>query len=274
MKKLFGRLLPACIAAALLTAAAMARAETVEQLYEKAKAEKSLLFYAGGPTAPYEARIKQFQAAFPGIQVSVEGGFSNVLNERIEQQMATGKLAVDFAFFQTVQDFVSWKKRDKLLAFKPDGFDQILPNLRDPDGAYMAFAAVVIAYAYNTKLVRSEDVPKSALDFLKPAFQGKLISVYPHDDDAALYLFHLIVQKYGWNWMDRYMANRPEFIQGHLPVARAIADGKMAATLDATITTAGGLKREGAPIEIAFSADDESPVFTVTGGIFAGAPHP
>jgi ABC-type Fe3+ transport system substrate-binding protein len=274
MIKNASRLLPICIAAALLTAAAIARAETVDQLYEKAKAEKSLTFYAGGPTAPYEAKIKQFHEKFPGIQVSVSGGFSNVLNQRIEQQMAAGKLGVDFAFFQTVQDFVNWKKRDKLLAFKPDGFDQIIPNLRDPDGAYMAFAAVAIAYAYNTKLVRAEDLPKSALDFLKPALQSKLISVYPHDDDAALYLFHLIVQKYGWSWMDRYMTNKPRFIQGHLPVARAIADGKMAATLDATITTAGGLKRQGQPIEIAFSAEDETPVFTVTGGIFKDAPHP
>ena len=155
---------------------------------------------------------------------------------------------------------MNWKRRDKLLAFKPDGFEQIMPNLRDPDGAYMSFAAVVIAYAYNTKLVPAADVPKSAMDFLKPAFRDKLISVYPHDDDAALYLFHLIVQKYGWSWMDRYMANKPYFIQGHLPVARAIADGKMTATLDATVTTAGGLKREGAPIEIAFSEEDESPV--------------
>jgi ABC-type Fe3+ transport system substrate-binding protein len=269
-----GRLLPACIAAALLTTAAAARADTVEQLYEKAKAEKALVFYAGGPTAPYEARIKQFQEKFPGIKVSVSGGFSNVLNQQIERQLAAGKMEVDFAFFQTVQDFVDWKRRDKLLAFKPDGFDQLIPNLRDPDGGYMAFATIAIAHAYNTNLVRTEDVPKSALDFLKPAFQGRLISVYPHDDDAALYLFHLIVQKYGWAWMDRYMANKPHFIQGHLPVARAIAEGKMAATLDATITTAGALKREGAPIEIAFSPEDETPVFTVTGGIFKDAPHP
>ena len=47
-----GRLMPICIATALLTAAAAVHAETVEQLYEKAKAEQSLSFYAGGPTAP------------------------------------------------------------------------------------------------------------------------------------------------------------------------------------------------------------------------------
>jgi ABC-type Fe3+ transport system substrate-binding protein len=262
-----------CIAAFTLTTMA-ARADTVEQLYEKAKAEKTLVFYAGGPTAPYEARIKQFQEKFPGVQVSVTGGFSNVLNQRIEKQMADGKLEVDLAFFQTVQDFVNWKRRGLLLPFKPEGFDQIMPNLRDGDGAYMSFAANVILYAYNTNLVRAEDVPKSALDFLKPVFHDKLISVYPHDDDAALYLFHLIVQKYGWGWMDRYMANKPHFIQGHLPVARAIAEGKMAASLDATNTTTGALKRQGAPLEVAFSAEDETPVFSVTGGIFRNAPNP
>src|SRR5262245_27230742 len=169
-----GRLLPISIVAALLTAA-VARAETVEQLYEKAKAEKSLLFYAGGPTARYEARIKQFQEKFPGIEVSVSGGFSNVLNQRIEQQLAAGQLEVDLTFFQTVQDFVNWKRQGRLLAFKPDGFEQIIPNLRDQDGTYMAFAAVAISYAYNANLVRVEDVPKSALDFLKPVLQCKLI---------------------------------------------------------------------------------------------------
>ena len=40
--------------------------------------------------------------------------------------------------------------------------------------------------------MKPEDVPKSALDFLKPMFMGKAISVYPADDDAALYLFHII----------------------------------------------------------------------------------
>jgi ABC-type Fe3+ transport system substrate-binding protein len=48
----------------------------------------------------------------------------------------------------------------------------------------------------------------------------------------------------------------------------------MAATLDATITTAGELKRQGAPIEIVFSAEDAAPVFTVTVAIFRDAPHP
>ena len=41
----------------------------------------------------------------------------------------------------------------------------------------MACATIAIAYAYNSNLVRAEDVPKSALDFLTPTFQGKLMGV-------------------------------------------------------------------------------------------------
>lgn len=259
---------------ATLIACAGTRAETVQELYEKAKLEKSVVFYSGGPAAAHENRAKQFMQQFPGITVSVTGGFSNVLNERIEKQMAERKLEVDLAFFQTVQDFVVWKRQGKLLAFKPDGFDQIMPNFRDEDGAYMALSANAIGYAYNTNLVKPEDAPKSALDFLKPMFQGKLISVYPHDDDAALYLFHLIAQKHGWSFMDRYMANKPNFVQGHLPVARSVASGESMATLDATNSTTTAIKRTGAPIELVFSSVDETPVFTLTGGIFKDALHP
>jgi len=260
-------------AALVAVVACAAHAQTLDELYEKAKQEKSLIFYAGGPAAPHEARAAEFQRRFSGITVSVTGGFSNVLNEKINQQIKAKKLETDMAFFQTVQDFVQWKKEGVLAAYKPDGFDQVMPNLKDPDGTYMALSANAITYAWNTRLVKPEDVPKSALDFLKPAFAGKLISVYPQDDDAALYLFHLIVQKYGWGYMDRYMANKPNFIQGHLPVARSVAEGNNAATLDAT-SSAWPFKRGGQPVEVAFSDVDETPVFTLTGGIFKDAPHP
>ena len=248
-----------------------ARAETMDELYAKAKAEGAVVFYAGGPAEPHERRAQEFQQRFPGIKVSVTGGFSNVLNEKINQQIAASKLEVDLAFFQTVQDFVAWKRQGVLLAFKPDGFDQVLPNFRDEDGAYMALSANVLSYAYNTKLVSAADAPRSALDFLEPQFAGKLISVYPADDDAALYLFDLIVKKYGWSWMDRYTANKPSYIQGHLPVARSLASGESMATLDAS-SSVWPMKRAG-QLEVVYSEIDEQPVFTLTGGIFKGAPH-
>ena len=231
------------------------------------------MFYSGGPAAPHENRAKLFMQQFPGIEVKVTGGFSNVLNEQIEKQMAEKKLAVDMAFFQTVQDFVALEEAGQAAARSSrTASSRSMPNFRDDDGAYMALSANALTYAYNTAAVKPEDAPKSALDFLKPMFAGKMISVYPADDDAALYLFHLIVQKYGWDWMEKYTANKANYVQGHLPVARSVASGENIVTLDAS-SSVWPFKREG-KLEVVWSAEDETPVFTLTGGIFKDAPHP
>jgi ABC-type Fe3+ transport system substrate-binding protein len=262
------------VAAAVLARCAIpAAAETMDELYAKAKAEKSLVFYSGGPVAPYEAFAKQFEQRFPGLTVSITGGFSNVLNDKINTQLKANKLEVDMAFFQTVQDFVAWKKQGVLLNFKPEGYEQIASVFSDPDGAFTTTKVNAITYAYNAKLVAPADVPRSALDFLKPQFIGKLITCYPADDDATLYLFHTIVQKYGYGYMDKYMANKPNFVQGHLSVARSVGAGTNAATFDAT-SSAADVKRAGQPIESIFSAEDATPIFTLTAGIFKDAPHP
>ena len=263
-----------CAVAALLSGPVIrAQADDLDALYDRAKPERALVLYAAGPAEPHEHFAREFEQRFPGLTVTVTGGFSNVLNDTINRQIADKTLVVDMALFQTVQDFMAWKRQGALLAFKPDGFDAIAPTFRDDDGAYTTVHVNTITYAYNTMLVRPEDAPRSALDFLKPQFRGKLITVYPADDDATLYLFDTIVEKYGWGYMDKYMANAPSFIQGHLGVARRVAAGENAATFDAS-SSAWRFKRDGQPIEVAFSAVDETPVFTVTAGIFKDAPHP
>lgn len=262
------------LALAFLCGASVAHAESMDQLYERAKLEQSLVFYSGGPVEPYERWAKEFMAQFPGVTVSVTGGFSNVLDDKINQQLKAKKLEVDMAFLQTVQDFVAWKKQGALLGFKPEGYDKIDFRFRDKDGAFTVASVVLLSYAYNTKLVAPGDVPKSALDFLKPQFRGKLVTAYPADDDATLFVFDNIVKKYGWGYMDKYMANQPSFIQGHLGVLKSVAAGQSTVTFDLTSSTTGALKKAGEPIDFAFPAADVMPVFFVTAGIFKGAPHP
>lgn len=276
MMKSFRTAVGAIPAAALIVAmsTASAKADMTSDLYEKAKAEGALTFYTGGPVAPYQGIVAEFEQKFPGIKVSVTGGFSNVLNEKIEQQLKAGKLEADMAWFQTAQDFVAWKKRNLLLNFQVEGHENIAPVFKDPDGAFTTARVNAIAYAYNKNAVAVNDVPKSALDFLKPEFSGKIITCYPADDDATLYVFYTIVQKYGWSYMDRFMANKPSFIQGHLGVIRAIASGERLVTFDATTSTTGSLKQTGAPIELVIPQDDPIVTFTLTAGIFKDAPHP
>ncbi len=260
--------------AVLAIRATPARPQSLDSLYAQAKSEGTLVFYVGGPTAPWDAVAKQFSARYPGIQVSVTGGFSNVLDKKIDAQLAAGKFEVDAALFQTLQDFVRWKQQGALLEYKPQGFDKVDPSFKDPAGAFVALQINAHTYAYNPNLVKPEDVPRSALDFLNPRFKGKVVTCYPADDDATLYDFYSIVQKYGWSYMDRYMANQPNFIQGHLGVVRSIAAGENLVTFDTVASISMDQKNLGLVQAVAFPQSDPLPIWPFTAAIFKSAPHP
>jgi ABC-type Fe3+ transport system substrate-binding protein len=252
----------------------LAQADSFDELYAKAKAEGALNIYGGGPARLYEDWIKEFEQKFSGIKVTLTGGFAGGLAPKIDKEIADKKLAVDFVTFQAVQEFIRWKHEGVLLPFKMDGYDTLDTRFRDPDGAFTPIGVFAIAPAYNTRVLAPQDVPKSALDFLKPAFHGKLITAYPHDDDATLFAFHTIVKKYGWKYMDGYMKQEPKFIQGHLGVLRSVASGESIATFDMMLHHTMVEKGQGKPIEVAFPADDQIPIWGQLGAIFKDGPHP
>jgi ABC-type Fe3+ transport system substrate-binding protein len=250
---------------ALLPLSAL-RAETLDELYEKAKAEKSLVFYTGAGAAAAKAMTEAFEKRFPGIAVTGKGNFSNVLDSEIDQQLKDKKVTTDFVQFQTVQDYRRWDKAGALIHFKPEGFDQVLAPMKDKNGAWVAVTATPMFYGYNSEKMQEADVPKSALDFLKPQFRGKVVTVYPTDDDATLYNFDLIVRKYGWDYMKKYIANDPYFIQGHRDVAARVRSGESFLSFDIT--------QRGGNLKVAMSQADKTPVFFTAGGILKDAPHP
>jgi ABC-type glycerol-3-phosphate transport system substrate-binding protein len=152
---------------AALWSSAPAVAETVDQLWARAKEEKVLVLWAAGPNAGYEKIARAFEERFPGITVKLTDGLSNVLNAKIEEQLSTNKVETDLAILQTIQDFIAWNRRGLLLAFKPDGFGAINSQSKDKDGAWVAVSKDPILYGYSkTEQVSPHDVPRLALDFL------------------------------------------------------------------------------------------------------------
>ena len=250
-----------------------AGAQSLDDLYAKAKTEGAFVLYVGGPTAPWEAMAKKFNEKYPGIVISISGGFSNVLDKKIDAQIAAGKMEVDAAILQTIADFVRWKADGRLVDFKPAGFDKIDPRFKDPSGAYWATMVNAVPYMYNTEKVAAAEVPNSALDFLKPQFNGKIVTAYPADDDVTLWVFYHIVQKYGWSYMDKYMAAKPNFIQGHLGEQRSIGTGQNLATFDSIYNITTVLKKQGMKVDSHFPTVDATPFWPLSGAIFKGAPH-
>jgi ABC-type Fe3+ transport system substrate-binding protein len=262
----------AAVVASYAPRAAWAQSE--DALYAAARREGVLSLCTGGIAAAFAGTAAAFGKQYPGITVSVNGDYSNVTDLKIDRQLRENLVEVDVANLQTVADFVRWKNAGELQPFHFDGWAGIDAAYKDPDGAYVGLTINPLAYGYNSKLVPLADVPASALDFLKPQFHGQAITCYPHDDDATLYLFYTLEEKYGAGFIEKYMGTQPEFVQGHAGVIRAITTGKKLVTFDCITKFALDAKAAGQPIETVFSPSDATPLFYTGNAIFRRAPHP
>src|SRR4051812_48737380 len=81
----------------------------VAELHRRAQQEGALNLYGGGPMAAFVGAARLFEAAYPGIKVTIASGFSNELSPRIDAQLASGSVEADIAILQTLQDFDRWQ---------------------------------------------------------------------------------------------------------------------------------------------------------------------
>ncbi len=254
-----------CVFALSVHTPAFAQTINLDELYARAAAEGEVSAYLQGPPQVYAGFVNAFEAQYPKVKVRITAGRYDLM-PKIDQQIAAGQLHADLAILQTTQDYVRWKQEGALQSFAPPGFELIPAKLKDPDAQYLPVFLVMIGLAYNPAQVTEADAPRTIPDFLKPAFKGKIVSTYPHDDDLTLYSNTLIVEKCGWGMFEKLLTQDMKFVRSHVLVAQETATGERPVTFD-QITQFN---------KVRFVAPDDlpMPIYPITTGIFAKAPHP
>ncbi len=243
----------------------IAQTVDLDALYENAAAEGEVSAYLQGPPQVYAGFVREFEAKYPRVKVRITSGRYDLM-PKIDAQIAAGSLDADLAILQTTQDYVRWKRQGVLQAFAPPGFDLIPAKLKDPEATFLPVFLVMIGFAYNPAQVVAADAPRTIPDFLKPAFKSKIVSTYPHDDDLTLYSNTLIVEKYGWEMIERLLAQDMKFVRSHVLVAQETEKGERPVTFDqiSQFNKVGFVVPDDLPL----------PIYPITTGIFARAPHP
>lgn len=211
---------------------------SLDELHRAAMAEGGrLVVYAGGdiPNA-YAGLEAMFRARFPGMQIRIVADLSKYHDARIDNQLARGRLEADIAILQTLHDFDRWKAEGKLLPYKPLDWDMLVPDAKDPEGAFHAIGFIAFSNNCNTTLLPPDRAPRDALDYLDPGLKGRLVLTYPHDDDAVLFQFDRIVGLHGWDYLDRLMAQDVQWVRGTVPARLVVQRGEKVATFTASGT--------------------------------------
>lgn len=242
-------------------------ARSLDEIHRAALIEGGkLVVYAGGDVSGIYANLERaFMARFPGMSIQIIVDFSKYHDQRIDLQLAKGRLEADVAVLQTLHDFDRWKAEGKLLAYKPLDWDMLLPESKDPDGAYHGIGIIGFSNNVNSTLIPADQAPRDALDYLDPKLKGRLALTYPHDDDAVLYQFDRIVGLHGWEYMERLIAQDALWMRGTVPARMLVQRGERAATF----TASGALvPASGNPLRFQLPRKEPFLSWTLTAAMF------
>ena len=91
---------------------------------------------------------------------------------------------------------------------------KVYPDYKDPHGHWTGLFGVSFSNLINSEVIDENKAPRDAMDYLDPAFKGKVILTYSHGDDAVLYQFWNPKQKYGWEYLEKLVATEPVSVRG------------------------------------------------------------
>jgi ABC-type Fe3+ transport system substrate-binding protein len=201
--------------------------QTLDQLHQAALAEGgSLIVYAGGDTAnQQDANKSAFEKEFPGVTVTMVVDYSKFHDARIDYQLTTETLVPDVVQLQTLQDFDRWKQQGALLEYRPAGFGQVHTSFKDPDGHWTGIFVDAFSIIYNNQKADGNG-PKSATDLLDSRWRKGIVSTYPNDDDAVLFLYKRTVDAHGWQWLEKFVQQDITWVRGTQEPADQVEAGK------------------------------------------------
>jgi len=147
------------------------------------------------------------------------------------------------------------------------------PEHRDADGCYAGFRATLCPMAYNTKLVKAEEAPKSYKDLLDPRWKGKLVKAHPGYSGTIMTATYQMQRDLGWSFFEALAKQNIMQVQSSADPPKKLDLGERAVMADGNEYNIFQMKEAGRPVEPVY-ATEGSPLIIGPNGIFKGSPNP
>ena len=218
-----------------------------ERLVAGAKKEGELVLYTSAQSDDMGAVAKAFEARY-GVKVQMWRAGSEKVMQRAVQEARAGRHVVDV--IETNGPELEMLHREKILqAVKsPHHADIIAPALR-PHGEWVGTRLNVFAFAYNTKQVKKEELPKTFADLTNPRWKGRL-GIEADDQDWLAGVLRQLGEAQGTQiFRDMVKTNGISVRRGHTLLTQLVASGEVPLALTVYNYKAEQLKNQGAPID-------------------------
>jgi iron(III) transport system substrate-binding protein len=245
-----------------------------DALIAAAKKEGKLAFYTSVELPVAERVAKAFEARFPGVSVRVERSGAERNFQRIQQEYASRIFACDVIQSSDGAHFIAWKREGLLASYLPEEVAAHYPaQHRDAEAMFASWRIYLSVIAYNTKLVSSQEAPRSFADLLDPRWIGKLVKAHPGYSGTIMTATQQMLATLGWGFFEKLAKQKVMQLQSAADPPKKVAAGERAVQVDGADYTILGLQEKGEPVAIVY-ANEGSPLITGPAAIMTAAPNP
>ena len=144
-----------------------------DKTIEGAKKEGALVVYTSMTVDQMQKILAAFKARYPFIQATMFRAVGERLLTKIMTEAQTGKY--DFDVVQSAESQAYFlKKKNLLQKYISPETKNIQKPFFDPEGYWTAVYIMPNVIAYNTRMVKRNEVPKTDEDLLNPKWKGKI----------------------------------------------------------------------------------------------------
>ncbi|AXK85189.1 iron(III) transport system substrate-binding protein [Nocardia farcinica] len=196
-----------------------------------ARQEGKVLLYSSQKPANLQVLEKEFEAAYPGIDLEFVRGTDADLNPRVETENRTGRGTADVHMI-TDATWIAGAAESGRYSTELIGPSLSAPEFRTDttvlNNRFALTSAAVFALGWNTTAVPQG--LSSPRDLLDPRFQGKIGIVNPTGIASYVDLYRHYAQAFGPEYWERLAALKPRIYPSALGVAQALTSGEIIAT--------------------------------------------
>jgi len=249
---------------------ALTGADRAQVLIDGAKKEGVVNVYTSIPVKDFGPVGQAFEKKY-GVKVNLWRASAKNVAERILREAGGGLFSVD-AVDTNGPQMEQLRREGLLQKVESPAFKQLIPEALMPGGEWTATRLNIFTQAYNTKLLKKSDLPKSWNDLLDPKWKGMLgikseqldwfaAIVGSLGEQKGLELFREIVRRNGVSERDGASLLTNLTIAGEVPLALTVYNYNIEEQ-----------KETGAPID--WFVVSQGVAIPTGSGVSRRAPHP
>jgi iron(III) transport system substrate-binding protein len=239
----------AMLAALCFTNSAIGQAQTKDRakLIEDAKKEGKVMVYVSSNASDARALGAVFEKKYPFVNMEFYSSGKDALLARYMLEARTGTYLAD-VYQSSIFPIMNLVEKGLLAKYYSPEREGYIEALRDKDGYWHATYLNAVTMAYNSRMLKPDDVPNSYQELLQPKWRGKMGFVLSHTEWYFAMLQSMGEEK-GRQYMEALSKQNIHSRIGSSLMNQLMMAGEFPLLISQYPTGVEELKKTGAPID-------------------------